>query len=924
MKKIIIILIWFIISNCFVFSINEKNIEYLEDKWINISDKILSKNQVSRYEAVKHLNFANCFDCTLPPQNIKENFNYGWFNEFKKKDRFYLNDIWPQDKYYYCIVNFAQKDYIHWYPSTNNICWGEFCWSNTLSYSELLQINLNILSNDILWNYEIKNKNIFYNKINSIKWKKEQLSVNITNEEIKLAKKIKNTNWLTYNIKTFDEFYLYQKYCSLYPWDCWFKEFWEIKKWNYLLSLVNILYDENILSFEEALNLNPYRKANWEDLINLLYKLKKLKTCKIDNDYDKDDILNENDNCIYNYNPSQTDTDKDKIWDVCDDDIDNDWIKNPIWIVNYDWNINAWKITKNMDNCLFIKNKNQKDKNLNNIWDVCENSGKDIIWIQIECLPLNWNVPAKKICKSETKWDIKKIIWSYNWKKIWEWRQINYKFFKEWKHKIIATAIWKNNDTSKASSFLKIWKKQESLNLNNFSIEVSADPISALPWSDISFYPNVQWDFDYLQWDFWDWSIYKKYNSNSLVKNYTSPWVYDVKIKAFKDWVFIWYSYLSIKINKNANQPSAILKSSNINSPKNSNVNFFFTTKNIDINNVSKVEWNFWDGTKKTTQTIKTNHTFNSWWSKIVTAKIYLNNWKSINWAITQHIFSDKKQEDKSYWANIIANPLWQYIWDQTKYKINTKWFWPENIDKIIWNFQNKPKQINKKLTNTNIYYNPWKKKTNVDIILNNKEIVTVELTQTIQWTNICLEKNNSLKCDLDNDWTKDVCDDDIDWDWIWNISWLIKYENHDCSITKENINIDKLKKQEEIIKKGWEKDNCPFKNNIEQIDTNKNGIWDKCEDQDIDTDQDWIVDSEDYCKEIPENINGIEDEDGCPELKKSTNKLKIKVENCNTCPCHFADYGSYFQKGSQIKAFLVNPFNTKNIYTTSEEKIIK
>jgi hypothetical protein len=41
---------------------------------------------------------------------------------FKKQEKFYLNDIGPQDDYYYCVVNLASKDFVHGYPKTNPIC----------------------------------------------------------------------------------------------------------------------------------------------------------------------------------------------------------------------------------------------------------------------------------------------------------------------------------------------------------------------------------------------------------------------------------------------------------------------------------------------------------------------------------------------------------------------------------------------------------------------------------------------------------------------------------------------------------------------------------------------------------------------------------------------------------------------------------
>jgi hypothetical protein len=68
--------------------------------------------------------------------------------------------------------------------------------------------------------------------------------------------------------------------------------------------------------------------------LDILYKLYTNINCSFDNDYDCDGIPNAEDSCPYVYNPNQRDTDADGIGDVCDDDIDNDGIKNPIGIVD--------------------------------------------------------------------------------------------------------------------------------------------------------------------------------------------------------------------------------------------------------------------------------------------------------------------------------------------------------------------------------------------------------------------------------------------------------------------------------------------------------------------------------------------------------------------------------------------------------------
>ena len=74
--------------------------------------------------------------------------------------------------------------------------------------------------------------------------------------------------------------------------------------------------------------------------------------CSVVLDYDHDGILNKDDNCATTYNPNQRDYDDDIIGDVCDPDIDNDNLLNPIGIVDDQGNIVSRLLSGNQDTCL--------------------------------------------------------------------------------------------------------------------------------------------------------------------------------------------------------------------------------------------------------------------------------------------------------------------------------------------------------------------------------------------------------------------------------------------------------------------------------------------------------------------------------------------------------------------------------------------
>lgn len=199
---------------------------------------------------------------------------------------------------------------------------------------------------------------------------------------------------------------------------------------------------------------------------------------------------------------------------------------------------------------------------------------------------------------------------------------------------------------------------------------------------------------------------------------------------------------------------------------------------------------------------------------------------------------------------------------------------------------------------------------------------IVQQLTLRVLGDSACLDTN---ACDLDGDGVPDVCDDDIDGDGIKNPPGLVLRDHDDCRFDQENIDTSLLQLQR--TQPNMERDNCPFVSNTDQQDSDGDNVGDLCTwTLDLnDRDGDGIPDDQDACPDAPENYNGIQDADGCPELPSSCapgSNCSGKAPACNTCPCPGADFASELWKGDRIRALLLDE-NAEIIYRYSPLEVI-
>jgi hypothetical protein len=94
-------------------------------------------------------------------------------------------------------------------------------------------------------------------------------------------------------------------------------------------------------------------------------------------DTDRDGVFDIVDNCPFVKNRNQADRDGDGVGDVCDPDIDGDGVPNHLDA--YPYNPNRWDLDSDgdgipdaVDNCPFVKNRNQADRDGDGVGDRCD------------------------------------------------------------------------------------------------------------------------------------------------------------------------------------------------------------------------------------------------------------------------------------------------------------------------------------------------------------------------------------------------------------------------------------------------------------------------------------------------------------------------------------------------------------------------
>ena len=927
----------------------------LETMWLDVN-AIESQDSISRYDLARLLNIVECKDCINPNQDMLNKYVQNFWSTFTVGKDFadisFLGWLYNNSSYYYCVAYVGDNTYMRWYPkATSPVCGGQFCGTKKTTMAEFIQVVINILAKYIYKDISLNRKNV-NTRIGKLKTDSYEAKNFTTDDKQVITEKSKSCDNIC-ALQNSNEVNLYLKYCMFNIAKCNMKKVGKIKQWYRPVAELNLLYNQSIIDIDQTQRRNTDKNIDGKTVLETLFKLNGKVNCAFNNDYDYDWLDNAKDSCPNAYNPKQKDTDSDGIGDPCDDDIDGDWVKNPIGIVDDEGRIDIAKRTKDTDNCLFIVNTNQQDSSQNSIGDLCENMGNQIgIYIGID--KLEGSAPLTTAFTAVTKGNVNEIDRDFGDGTQWKWTSITHTFLAPGMYNVQATAKGSAADARAQVIVIVGWQIGDDK-----AFQTRASVVGGPSNTESMLSASLLGSFDNIERIFQKENISSKKTINESFKRiFKESGENPVLVKWYSNGELAGISYFTIGID---GWRWAILKSNTANPEINEKVLFDTKTYNIQQADIVTVNRDFGDGTKKSNTTLTLEYAFTQPWKRVITQVITTIDGKKLTSIITMNIV-DKSLlasyalmmtpstlianigQKINFSARIIGSPIKTPIIQIVEFADGVTQQKPgtEKMPSLFIHSYQK----NGSLTPQDSMY--------IDqcTYLRNQATISIKGTDSCLDAKIAWTLKEEYKCDLDGDGIPDICDTDIDDDGVPNLLGLINFENKNCAYESDpataNANLN-----QEILTAHYQSvcslDNAPFNNNPDQLDLDQNGIGDIQDTtpvlgsgETVDTDGDGIPDTQDLCPTIQETRNGVTDEDGCPEVDQelgcnqiislvgvtnntlvgvtnntlvgitndtlvgiTNDTLVVKPTQCNQCPCQFADFASDLTNNDQVRAVL-------------------
>ena len=897
---------------------------------------IKAKSTISRYEVARILNAVECKDCINPWWEYINYYTSDFWGEFAQlpwKDFDDINYQWwwyNWKSYYYCVASVADKQYMFWYPLLSSpICPGLFCGSNSMTKAEFVQVVINILSQYIFKNYST-NRSKIKAWTESLSNDSYQMSI-LQQDDLERIDQLARSCNGECAIKNSKEFHTYLKYCMFNLNECGMTPVGWITQGYWPISEINIAKKEWIITDTNDIADTIHRPIDWNYAISVLWRVYPKISCIFDTDYDCDGISNKKDNCPNTYNPNQNDIDNDSIGDVCDSDIDWDWITNPKGIIDAWWNMNTFLWTSGIDNCVSIANKDQKDSNNNNLWDKCDLSSK--WWLAIESRLLwtgsNRNLLLTMISSGIINKPLRTISYNNN-TTTYYWTTIVYPINEQWGiYKIHLISQDDNSQYAEQSLIIDRYNKQTK----DTAIILS---------SSKQFLPSIVYAHleSKADWDTIEWQLNgpeKKFEELKKDQKFSNiirlPWSYTITA-SIKKWNSInWVAQQSFIVNDD----SILFDNIIIDKTIKKDIPFSLSSNS----KISERSVDRWDGQKSNGFSKTISHTYTKYGHFVISATITLQDRTKIGNTRTVSII-DNDNNNITPIANI--RPIMLHSFTTTPIEwANIIKIWDKEKNQSLY-FDGKNKRSSKSddllFSIPGIYYPKG------TYIIDQCKVVENQSTVIIEDKNLlsCMElkrRNLPPECDMDKDWIDDRCDDDIDGDGVKNLIWVIqKNDIGSCKILPNNIDSNKLSQH---FQWSCSLDNCPRTINKDQKDIDKDYIGDVCKtlfwswqqyntkeikEELSDRDGDGILDNEDKCPELKESYNGFQDTDGCPELwsenpcQTTILSNNISIGDCRQCPCQYAEAGVDLKPWDTIRSTLRNTWWNILQSRSNEERI--